>query len=84
MPPRTPAKAPRLQRLAIVRVRLTRKFAEQIDGVDLEGCHVGDVLDLPATEARMLVAEEWAVPEADRAKRPAQRRSDDVDVERAS
>jgi hypothetical protein len=45
----------------MMRVRLTRKFAECIDGVDLQGHTVGDVLELPASDARLLVAEEWAM-----------------------
>ena len=45
-----------------MRVRLTRKFAEQLDGVDLRAHDVGDVLDLPEREARLLLAEEWAEP----------------------
>ena len=49
-------------RIGHMRVRLTRKFADQIDGVDLEGYRVGDVLDLPPKEARLLLAEEWARP----------------------
>jgi hypothetical protein len=46
-----------------VRVRLTRKLAEEIDGVNLSGRHVGDVLDLPPDEARLLMAENWALPD---------------------
>jgi hypothetical protein len=45
-----------------VQVRLTRKLAEEIDGVDLSGREVGDVFPLPEPEARLLVAEQWAVP----------------------
>jgi hypothetical protein len=59
-----------------MRVRLTRKFADQIDGVDLEGCEVGDLLDLPPAEARLLLAEEWAVPDPESSERPRQRRTD--------
>jgi hypothetical protein len=44
-----------------MKVRLTKKLAECIDGVALHDCSVGDVLDLPRTEARLLLAEEWAV-----------------------
>jgi hypothetical protein len=44
-----------------MKVRLTRKLAECIDGVDLAGCRVGDVLDLSVTDARLLLAEKWAV-----------------------
>jgi hypothetical protein len=52
-----------------VRVRLTRKLAEEIDGVDLSSRHVGDVFPLPAPEARLLLAEEWAVPAEKRESR---------------
>ena len=46
-----------------MRIRLTRKFAERIDGVDLSRRRVGDVIDLPVDEARALIAEGWAVLE---------------------
>ena len=42
-------------------LRLTRKLAEVIDGVDLTGRSVGDIVKLPASEARLLIAEGWAV-----------------------
>lgn len=43
-------------------VRLTRKYAEAIDGVDLSRNQVGDLLDLSVRDARMLIAEGWAAP----------------------
>jgi hypothetical protein len=46
-----------------MRVRLIRKLADQLDGVDLSGHEIGDVFDLPSVEAGILVAEEWATPE---------------------
>jgi hypothetical protein len=46
-----------------MKVRLTRKLANRLDGVDVSNNVVGDVLDLPAEEARLLVAEKWAMPE---------------------
>jgi hypothetical protein len=46
-----------------VKVRLTKKFANQIDGVRLEGHHIGEVLDLPDTQAHLLLAEDWATTE---------------------
>ena len=55
-----------------MRVWLTRKFADQIDGVNLQGCEVGDVLDLPHSEARLLLAEEWALPDRRALIRPLQ------------
>jgi len=46
-----------------MRVRLTKKFAERIDGVDLSANEPGDMLDLPASEGRLLLAEGWAIIE---------------------
>ena len=43
-------------------VRLTRKFAEAIDGIDLSRNQVGDRLRVSHREARMLIAEGWALP----------------------
>src|SRR5688500_40334 len=33
--------------MEIMRVRLTRKLADRLDGIDVKNHHVGDVLDLP-------------------------------------
>ena len=41
-------------------MRLTRKYAEVIDGVDLSDAHVGDRLDLSPHDAEVLIAEGWA------------------------
>jgi hypothetical protein len=60
-----------------MRVRLTRKFAERIDDVNLEGAYVGDVLDLSEREARLLIAEDWATDQ-ERRQSPSHR----VSVER--
>jgi hypothetical protein len=46
-----------------MKVWLTRKHAERIDGVNLRGYDVGDTLELSPVEARLLIAEEWAKPE---------------------
>lgn len=46
----------------IMSVRLTRKYAEAIDGVDLSGADVGDRLSLSHRDAGMLIAEGWAEP----------------------
>ena len=45
-----------------MRIRLTRKLADCLDGVDVSHYRVGDVLNLPTREALLLVAENWAVP----------------------
>jgi len=46
-----------------MKVRLTKKLAEEIDGVDLSHRRAGEIFDLPPQEARLLVAEDWAAPE---------------------
>lgn len=46
-----------------MKVRLTRKLADCLDGIDVSGHQVGDVIDLAPPEARLLLAEEWAMPE---------------------
>lgn len=45
----------------VVSVRLLRKYAAAIDGVNLEKAAVGDRLDLPPRDANILIAEGWAV-----------------------
>jgi hypothetical protein len=46
-----------------MKVVLTRKLADSMDGINVAAYRVGDVLDLTASEARLLVAEQWATPE---------------------
>jgi hypothetical protein len=58
-----------------MRVRLIRKLADMIDGVDLRPYETGDIFEIPAPEARLLVAEQWAIPErraVDRGEPPRQ------------
>jgi len=43
-------------------VRLTRKLADFLYGVDVSERRVGDVFELPTVEAHLLVAEGWAEP----------------------
>lgn len=43
-----------------MQVKLIRKLAKVIDGVDLTSHEVGEFFDLPVAEARLLVAEGWA------------------------
>jgi hypothetical protein len=44
-----------------MRIRLTRKLADIIDGVAISDYAVGDIIDLDPKEARLLLAERWAV-----------------------
>jgi hypothetical protein len=48
-----------------MRLRLTTKLAEVIDGVDLSHCAEGDVIELSEQDARLLMAEKWAEPVED-------------------
>ena len=43
-----------------MRVRLVKKLAEQIDGIDLTRYRVGDFLILPQRASALLIAEGWA------------------------
>ena len=47
-------------------VRLTHKYAEVIDDVDLSGYSVGETLELTAYDASLLIAEGWAERIAER------------------
>ena len=62
-----------------MKVWLTKKFADEIDGVDLSQNHVGDTLDLPQPKARLLLGEQWAAPERREGSPPSAfgRRSDE-------
>jgi hypothetical protein len=44
-----------------MRVRILRKLADWLDGVDLTHCDVGEVIDLPEHDGALVVAENWAV-----------------------
>jgi hypothetical protein len=41
-------------------IRLTRKLANFLDGVDVSDRHVGDVFELSTFDAHLLIAEGWA------------------------
>lgn len=48
-----------------MKVRLTRKFSNALNGVDLSRAHMGETLDLSARDAEILLAEGWAEPADD-------------------
>jgi hypothetical protein len=52
-----------------MRVRLTRRLASSIDGVNLGAYQVGDVLEVTRHDADLLIAEEWAVPVSESRRR---------------
>ena len=45
-----------------MKVRLTQKLAELMNGVDLSNAHTGDTLELSDKEAQTLIAQGWAAP----------------------
>jgi hypothetical protein len=45
-----------------IKVRLTRKFAQFINGVDLSQVRAGEEVELSDREADILIAEGWASP----------------------
>lgn len=79
-----------------MKVRLIRKLADLLDGVNVSQKRVGDVLDLRPEEARALIAEGWATADERRRsfhrpafgdrRRASSRSLDDAedDMERAS
>ena len=54
-------------------MRLTHKYAEVIDGIDLSRREVGERLPLTCRDARMLIAEGWAEPVAAEEQRDPER-----------
>ena len=58
-----------------MRVWLTRKLADYIDGVDLSGQEIGDVLELSSRDAALLLAEGHAEPDRRKTVRPSGRES---------
>ena len=54
-----------------MKIRLTRKFADLINGIDLSKFHAGETVDMSPEDTRVLMAEGWAEfegPAAARAK----------------
>ena len=43
-----------------MRVRIVRKLADRVDGVDLTHHDVGEVIELPEMDGRLVIAERWA------------------------
>jgi len=49
----------------MIRVRLVKKLASILDGVDVSLLNAGDILELPDSSAALLIAEKWAEPIAE-------------------
>jgi hypothetical protein len=57
----------------MVKLRLTRKFAQRINGIDLSSVQAGDDIEVSEHEAEILMREGWASPvdtADDRDRRP--------------
>ena len=50
------------RKVAPVYVRLTKKLANVMDGVDVSHARTGDILNVSDSHGKMLIAEEWAEP----------------------
>ena len=44
----------------MIRIRLTKKLAAVLNGVDVSALNIGDIIELPDAAARMMIAEGWA------------------------
>ena len=44
----------------MTRIRLTKKLAAVLNGVDVSSLQVGDIIELPDSAAKMMIAEGWA------------------------
>jgi hypothetical protein len=53
-----------------MRIRLVRKFANAINGIDLASVSVGDVVELKQPQAVLLIREGWAEPLEESAGKP--------------
>jgi hypothetical protein len=49
-----------LCRLVAMRIRLIRKPALRLNGIDVSDVRVGDIVDLPERDARLLRLDGWA------------------------
>ena len=45
-----------------MKIRLTKRFAKFIDGIDLSRATAGEVLEVSSHEAALLILEGWAAP----------------------
>jgi hypothetical protein len=55
-----------------MRVLLTKKLANHIDGVDISAHKVGEVFEVSPKEGHLLIAEQWAIPDRRATQRPQQ------------
>ena len=49
----------------VTRIRLAKKLAAVLNGIDVSSLHVGDIIELPDSAAHMMIAEGWAALDRD-------------------
>ena len=54
-------------------IRLTKKLARIVNGIDITSINVGDIVELPNAAAAMMVREGWAEVVSERALRQSAR-----------
>jgi hypothetical protein len=57
-----------------MRIKLVRKFANAINGIDLASVSVGDIVELKNAQAILLIREGWAEPLDDESGNTSDRR----------
>jgi hypothetical protein len=62
-----------------MKVRLTRKLADSIDGVDLSRKRVGRIINVGRHDAQLLIAEGWGYPADDVGERRSHHNRDRSD-----
>jgi hypothetical protein len=67
-----------------VKVQLTKKLVQIFNDVDLTCVREGDTLELPARDARILLAAEWALRvEQSKADKDSNRKSESIQPRRS-
>jgi hypothetical protein len=67
-----------------MKVRLTRKLADSIDGVDLSHKRVGRIINVGRHDAQLLIAEGWGAPAETAGERTSDMRGERTPRERTA
>ena len=57
-----PQREPVFWHRLLMRIKLVRKFANSLNGIDLTSVTVGDIVELKPHQAVLLIREGWAEP----------------------
>ena len=64
-------------------MRLTKKLANIMDGVDVSQVQAGDILNVSDSQGELLIAEDWAEPlnsPGSSGSSPSRQRSEDAEI----